>query len=229
MSIHDKLTAIQSDLKVPKNQTNTYAKYKYRSCEDILEAIKPLLKENNCSLILSDEVVFISGAAPQSFTTTEWSEKAQKNVDRTSIIGGDRFYIKATATLYNGNDSISASAFAREEDSKRGMDSAQITGAASSYARKYALNGLFCIDDTEDADATNNTKIESYKQKEVSASEDDIKQITALCADTKTNQVQLYRYFQVNGTPTKEQAQKMIASLNMKLSKQLDAISVAQS
>ena len=116
------LTKIQKELKVPKSQFNTFGNYHYRSCEDILEAIKPLL--GNAILTISDEMVLI----------------------------GDRYYVKATATLSEGTASISTTAYARESLDKKGMDSAQITGSASSYARKYALNGLFCIEDTKDAD-----------------------------------------------------------------------------
>lgn len=125
--LNDKLIAIQSNLKAPKNQYNSFGKYYFRSGEDILEALKPLLKENGCTLVMSDEIVFVA----------------------------DRVYVKSIATLSDGKDSISTTAFAREEADKKGMDGAQITGAASSYARKYALNGLFCIDDTKDPDATN--------------------------------------------------------------------------
>ncbi len=120
------LKKIQKELKAPKNQYNAFGKYKYRSCEDILEAVKPLL--NNATLVINDEMVVI----------------------------GERYYIKATATLTEEDKSISATAYAREPEEKKGMDSAQITGATSSYARKYALNGLFLIDDTKDSDATNN-------------------------------------------------------------------------
>lgn len=122
------LVKIQSELKAPKSQFNKFGNYAYRSAEDILEAVKPLLKENNCILTISDEIVMI----------------------------GDRFYIKALATITNSEkETVSTTAFAREEAVQKGMNSAQITGSASSYARKYALNGLFCIDDTKDADHTN--------------------------------------------------------------------------
>lgn len=125
----DALIDIQSRLKAPKNQYNKFGNYKYRSCEDILLAVKPLLAEYNCVLTLTDDIV----------------------------VAGDRFYVKATATLRNKDGKeISVSAFAREAaKGKNGMDDSQVTGCASSYARKYALNGLFCIDDTNDADATN--------------------------------------------------------------------------
>lgn len=120
----NKLTEIQKRLKAPKGQYNSFGKYKYRSCEDILEAVKPILAELDCTLTLSDELVLI----------------------------GTRYYVRASAWLRGeGVDEI-VTAFARESESKSGMDSSQITGTASSYARKYALNGLFCIDDTKDAD-----------------------------------------------------------------------------
>ena len=120
----NKLQEIQHRLKAPKGQYNSFGKYKYRSCEDILEAVKPILYEVGCTLTLSDDVVFI----------------------------GDRFYIKATAHLKGEDTNEVVVAYAREENEKKGTDGSQITGTASSYARKYALNGLFCIDDTKDAD-----------------------------------------------------------------------------
>jgi hypothetical protein len=123
------LVKIQAELKAPKNQTNAFGKYKYRSAEDIVEAVKPILSKYGTALVITDEVVQV----------------------------GDRVYVKATATLLDDTDNtISVSGWAREEEVKKGMDSAQITGSASSYARKYALNGLFAIDDTKDSDATNN-------------------------------------------------------------------------
>lgn len=122
------LAQIQSELKAPKGQRNTFGKYNYRSCEDILEAVKPLLQERGLVLLITDDIVQI----------------------------GERYYVRATATIYDSEGSyISNSALAREEAVKKGMDASQITGATSSYARKYALNGLFAIDDTKDADATN--------------------------------------------------------------------------
>lgn len=121
------LIEIQSELKAPKNQRNTFGNYNYRSAEDILEAVKPLLKKHGCHLTISDEMIQL----------------------------GDRYYVKATATLAKDADSISTTAYAREEENKKGQDSSQITGSTSSYARKHALNGLFCIDDTKDADSTN--------------------------------------------------------------------------
>lgn len=134
------LINIQSELKAPKSQYNSFGKYQYRNAEDILEAVKPLLKKNNCHLTITDEIILI----------------------------GDRYYVKATAEITNGTEVVVTSALAREEESKKGMDSAQLTGATSSYARKYALNGLFCIDDTKDSDYNNqgdkSEKAEAPKQ-----------------------------------------------------------------
>jgi len=131
MNIYEKLLNIQSELKAPKGQYNSFGKYKYRSCEDILEAVKPICVKYGAVLVLSDTLVNI----------------------------GDRYYIQATARLTNvdrlkenEDTCISNTAYAREEQEKKGMDGSQITGTASSYARKYALNGLFNIDDTKDAD-----------------------------------------------------------------------------
>lgn len=121
------LSKIQNEVKAPKGQFNSYGKYRYRSAEDIVEAVKPVINSYGYYLTLNDEIVLV----------------------------GNRYYIKSTATLSNGQETFTASAFAREEETKKGMDGSQITGAASSYARKYALNGLFAIDDTKDADATN--------------------------------------------------------------------------
>ena len=120
----EKLMEIQRELKVPKGQYNSFGKYKYRSAEDILEAAKPICHKHKCCLTLSDKVVSI----------------------------GSRYYVMATATLHHGDDAVQVTAFAREDETKKGMDGSQITGTASSYARKYALNGLFNIDDTKDAD-----------------------------------------------------------------------------
>ena len=124
-----KLAEIQARLKAPKSQYNEFGRYKYRKAEDILEAVKPLLAELKCVLTCSDELVML----------------------------GNRYYIKATATIYDTEtgETYSTTAYAREEEEKKGMDGSQVTGASSSYARKYALNGLLCIDDTADSDTTN--------------------------------------------------------------------------
>lgn len=143
------LVNIQSSLKAPKNQRNTFGGYNYRSAEDILEAVKPLLKEEKCTLTISDDVVII----------------------------GDRVYIKAIATLKNDKGDIeSTTAFAREPLTRKGQDDSQVTGAASSYARKYALNGLFCIDDTKDADSLNNAPSFTQQQPQPSAYDEELKE-----------------------------------------------------
>lgn len=129
------LKNVQSKLNAPKNQFNKFGGYNYRSAEDILEAVKPLLAGQNASIIISDDIVQVA----------------------------DRIYVKAIATFIAGGGRISTTAFAREEETKKGMDSSQITGSASSYARKYALNGLLLIDDNKDADATNTHDKQSPK------------------------------------------------------------------
>lgn len=131
------LIAIQSELKAPKTQFNKFGGYKYRKAEDILEAVKPLLAKQKCTLIITDDIVLI----------------------------GNRIYVKATATIKNEKGECEASTgWAREEESKKGMDGSQITGASSSYARKYALNGLFAIDDNADSDATNDVQHQAAQQ-----------------------------------------------------------------
>lgn len=131
-AIYAALMAVQSELKAPKGQENTFGKYRYRSAEDILEAVKPLLKANGLYLRISDTVELI----------------------------GDRYYVKATVTVVDiaTGDAESATAYAREQAEKKGMDAAQVTGATSSYARKYALNALFGIDDTKDVDTDEYTR-----------------------------------------------------------------------
>lgn len=130
MEFIEKIVAIQSELKAPKGQYNSFGKYNYRSCEDILEGVKPLLTKHGLILTIQDSIDLI----------------------------GDRFYVKATATITDGKEQLSTSAYARESLDKKGMDASQVTGATSSYARKYALNGLLAIDDTKDADTMDNSK-----------------------------------------------------------------------
>ena len=147
MNIYEKINKIQVELKAPKSQRNNFGNYNFRNCEDILEALKPLLLREKIIIQLSDDLVQI----------------------------GDRFYIKATATLIDveSGEKHSTTAFAREELSKKGMDGSQITGASSSYARKYALNGLLAIDDTKDSDTTNthNNNDSKNQKKQVSTEE----------------------------------------------------------
>lgn len=145
MEILKILNTLQTELKAPKGQFNKFGGYSYRSCEDILEAVKPLLKKTGAVITVSDEITAIA----------------------------NRVYVKATATLRYGEETLENSAYAREAETKKGMDESQVTGAASSYARKYALNGLLCIDDNKDADATNThgkdeeTPLPAKKQKPV--------------------------------------------------------------
>ena len=129
MNVYEKLMTVQTKLRAPKSQYNSFGRYSYRSCEDILEALKPLLAEVGAIVNVSDEVKLI----------------------------GDRFYVEATAMFLDceTGDSVVARASAREAETKKGMDDSQVTGSVSSYARKYALNGLFAIDDNKDADSTN--------------------------------------------------------------------------
>lgn len=183
MGIFEKLTSIQQNLKAPKNQFNSFGKYNYRSCEDILEAVKPLLKKNACTLRLSDEVVNV----------------------------GQRYYIKATATLSDADGEVIANtAYAREAEKKGGMDDSQITGTASSYARKYALNGLFLIDDTKDADTDEHAK-QTGTGGEKKASEKQIKLVKDLVKDIPA----MLKYYKISKTEdlTGQQASEIISKL----------------
>ena len=157
MNIYEKLLNIQNELKAPKGQYNSFGKYKYRSCEDILEAVKPLCFKHKATLVLFDNI----------------------------IQSGDRFYIQAIAQLIDieNGEKIEGKALARESQEKKGMDDSQITGTASSYARKYALNGLFNIDDTKDAD-TDEYKIQEDNDKKI-----DKKMIEALNMAIKNNNI----------------------------------------
>lgn len=134
------LITIQSELKAPKTQINNFGGYKYRKAEDILEAVKPLLAKQKCTLTITDDIVMV----------------------------GNRIYVKATATIKNEKGEVETSTgWAREEETKKGMDASQITGASSSYARKYALNGLLAIDDNADSDTTNNGQQQTQTQQPV--------------------------------------------------------------
>ena len=142
MNIYEKLLNVQTELKAPKGQFNAFGKYKYRSCEDILEALKPVLNKYKLTFFINDEIVEVN----------------------------NRNYVKATITIINiekPDEQIQTSALAREEETKKGMDGSQITGASSSYARKYALNGMFMIDDTKDSDSTNTHGKDKTEQEKV--------------------------------------------------------------
>ena len=152
MNVYEKLIAIQSELKAPKSQYNNFGKYAYRNCEDILESLKPLLKEHKSTIYISDEIVTVL----------------------------ERFYVKATVTFIDAEtgEKIINTAYAREEEDKKGMDGSQVTGSSSSYARKYALNGMFAIDDTKDSDFTNTT----VKGDNSALSEAQIKRLLAIAS-----------------------------------------------
>lgn len=196
MNIYEKLGIIQSKLKAPKGQYNSFGKYKYRSCEDILEAVKPLLAETKTVLSVTDRMEVV----------------------------GDRIYVRAEAHLNDCEDSgeITTVAYAREEESKKGMDSSQVTGAASSYARKYALNGLFCIDDNKDSDSTNTgdkttgKKAEPAKETEMISSDNvmSIKNIIDKYPESKLME-QIKTRFKVDDIKslTKEKGQKCLKML----------------
>lgn len=140
-TIFASLSRIQKNLRAPKNQRNSFGNYNYRSCEDILEGLKRCESFQGLSIIITDEIVQV----------------------------GERYYVKATATLHNDTESVSNTAYARESEDKKGMDSSQVTGATSSYARKYALNGLFAIDDVRDADTQDNRASGTEEKKESEA------------------------------------------------------------
>lgn len=205
MSVYEKLAAVQRELKAPKGQFNSFGKYKYRSCEDILEALKPVLSKNGCAVVLSDSVEQV----------------------------GDRFYICATATItdYETYEQVHNTAFAREDTDKKGMDGSQITGTASSYARKYALNGLFLIDDTKDADTDayhEQTTGEKHKEEPkiaaATAKANEVKKLLVKISGDKTIAQQVWneQYKQDAGDVVKMNA--ALIELNDKL-KQIEAMS----
>jgi hypothetical protein len=167
-TIHEKLVYIQKALKAPKNQWNSFGKYKYRSCEDILEGLKPHLTFLGMTITIQDEIVMV----------------------------GERFYVKATITLADGEAICTSVAYAREEESKKGMDSSQVTGAASSYARKYALNGLLAIDDTKDSDKTSDAK-QAVDVPQALVEQIDhaanLADLTALCKNATTGKSEAYK------------------------------------
>lgn len=182
MNIYEKLSLIQSELKAPKGNRNTFGNYNYRSAEDILEAVKPICKKYKTTLVLSDEL---------------------ENI-------GERYYIKANAKLIDLEEtaSIEANAYAREEENKKGMDGSQITGTASSYARKYAMNGLFNIDDTKDADTDEYQKQTEDTPKEIKATEKQIAMIEELVKD-KEAMLEFYKIKKIEDL-TIQQASEII-------------------
>lgn len=187
-----RLINIQYKLKAPKNQRNNFGNYNYRSAEDILEAVKPLLQEEHLALIIQDEIINLN----------------------------NRFYVKAIATLFDntGKQIAQTSALAREEETKKGQDASQITGAASSYARKYALNGLFAIDDTKDSDFTNtgNNDIKKSIQKSETINPDlDI--IEGLKACSAYSELSAYYKANYPNVKDKEAFNKLATQLKNKL------------
>ena len=180
MGIKEKLMNIQQELKAPKGQKNSFGNYNYRSCEDILEAVKPLLSQYKCVLTIGDELVNI----------------------------GERYYIKAQATLADveNEDMVVNVAYARESLEKKGMDDSQITGATSSYARKYALNGLFAIDDTKDADTD-----EYHKQ--TNKKETSREKLIAYCKDNKLDLKEISEDYNLNKNSTEEDYKNALDSL----------------
>lgn len=196
MNIYEKLSVIQQELIAPKNQYNSYGKYNYRSCEDILEGLKPFMDKLKVAVKVSDEIVLV----------------------------GDRYYIKATASLIDVESEavISNTAYAREEETVKGMSSSQITGSASSYARKYALNGLFCIDDVKDADTRDNRQKEAEEQKKAEAEQKKIensvipevkvKALLARCEKEGVEPGKILKLYKVNSIA--DLTEKMYANIN---------------
>ena len=181
-NIHQTLVRIQQSLKAPKNQFNKFSNFYYRSCEDILEAVKPLL--DGCSITIQDKVVMLD----------------------------DRFYVEATVKLHDGKDYIETTAFAREALVKKGMDESQITGATSSYARKYALNGLFAIDDTKDAD----TKDADNKPARKLSSKENAEEASRMIKAQKDSKSLAQWRKKISGSKiyTKEQKEKLILEID---------------
>ena len=202
MSIYAKLIKVQNELKAPKNQYNSFGKYAYRNCEDICEAVKPILLEHNLAMFIGDSVELI----------------------------GDRYYIKATVTVVDTEtgETLTNSALAREEENKKGMDSSQVTGSTSSYARKYALNGMFLIDDTKDSDFTNTHGKENNEEKlsrikGTGLSEAQIKRLYAIAAKASVEKSMVLKAikqeFKVEKAEllTKDQYDELCARLEKKI------------
>ena len=198
MGIYKKLSNVQQKLKAPKNQMNKFGGYKYRSCEDILQAVKPLLSSEGLTMTITDELTMI----------------------------GDRYYIKATVTVIDGKegDTHTVHGYAREEENKKGMDSMQLTGATSSYARKYALNGMFAIDDTKDSDATNKHGKDNKKSNKKNKSNNHIKAIKKTYQNNKEKLAPVIKKFLNNNKCdkisdlNKKQSSKLLKKLNQEVS-----------
>ena len=193
MTVYSKLVDVQNKLKAPKSQFNSFGKYNYRNAEDILEAVKPILKEVGATVFLKDEIVLI----------------------------GDRYYLKTAAIFVDieSSDRIETIAYAREAEEKKGMDAAQVTGATSSYARKYALNGLFLIDDTKDNDHDTLHKTDVKKETTLKISQTQIDSIVSLMEQTKSDLKGFLGYFKIKEIPemTASQAAEGIKMLEKKI------------
>ena len=186
----EKLIKIQSELKAPKSNYNGFGKFHYRSCEDILEAVKPLLAKEKCTLTLSDDIVAIA----------------------------DKVYVRATATISDGKEQYSTSAYARESENKKGMDESQMTGTASSYARKYALNGLFLIDDTKDADTnefqqTKQKAEQKSKKKTETGKEEWRVKILKLAKEKGITAIDLAKKYKLNNSTSAERFKEIYEEL----------------
>lgn len=182
MNKFEKLKEIQQKLKAPKSQYNSFGKYNYRNCEDILEGLKPLLSEQNCTVHITDEIVLI----------------------------GERYYLKATVHFVDNEsgEEVTTTAYAREDNEKKGIDRAQLTGATSSYARKYALNGMFAIDDTKDSDYLNNEKDTSDKKdpkKELEKPLDWRHEYMQICAEKGIDSVKYATEHKISKATTQEE------------------------
>jgi hypothetical protein len=192
MTVYSKLVEVQNKLKAPKSQFNSFGKYNYRNAEDILEAVKPILKEVGAAVVLKDEIVLI----------------------------GDRYYLKTKAQFIDAEngETIEVEAIAREAEEKKGMDAAQVTGATSSYARKYALNGLFLIDDTKDNDHDTLHKTD-LKKEELKISQIQIDSVVQLITETKTELKPFLEYFKIKeiSQMTATQADQAIKILEKKI------------
>lgn len=194
MSVYEKLAAVQFALKAPKSQFNKFGGYNYRNCEDIIEAAKPLLNQHGLLLSLIDEIVLV----------------------------GDRYYVKAIAAVTDIQDGgrHSVAAYAREEETKKGMDGSQITGASSSYARKYALNGLFAIDDTKDSDTTNTHGKEEPKEPNKTEPPKQVSPRKMLIARLNEMGIDVNAYAAANGLnkqTTAERYMELLAELDNKV------------
>ena len=219
MELKEKLLNIQIELKAPKNQKNTFGNYNFRSAEDILEAVKPLCFKYKALLVLSDEIIVVGQNDPIIVEEQVYSSKLKKEVTQKTVYGAQRFYTKATATLLDVESDaiISATASAREEETKTGMDLSQLTGSTSSYARKYALNGLFDVDDTKDSDATNkHNKVDDEEDTEQKATKSQLDILEKAYTDEVQKQICEHYKIAKLAELTLEQASELVQRLAQK-------------